>query len=105
MKAEQELFEHFRLVVDKGQSPLRIDKFLASKMESTSRNRIQLAAEANYLLVNEQPVKAITKYAPWITSGSCCLLKKGIQTHPSAHSLNVVFEDKDLMVLINQQAL
>ncbi|MFA7200911.1 MAG: RNA pseudouridine synthase, partial [Bacteroidales bacterium] len=45
MKTEQELFEHFRLVVDKGQSPLRIDKFLVSKMESTSRNRIQLAAE------------------------------------------------------------
>ena len=40
---EQSLYEHFRLIVDKGQEPLRIDKFLLDKLHDTSRNRIQLS--------------------------------------------------------------
>lgn len=100
MKAEQELFEHFRLVVDKGQSPLRIDKFLASKMESTSRNRIQLAAEANYLLVNEQPVKSNYKVRPLDHIRLMLPFeKREFKLIPQPIPLNVVFEDKDLMVL------
>jgi 23S rRNA pseudouridine1911/1915/1917 synthase len=43
---EQDLFEHLRVVVDKGQSLLRIDKFLMHRMENASRNRIQNAIEA-----------------------------------------------------------
>lgn len=42
----QELYEHFRVVVDKGQSPVRIDKYLFERLVNSSRNRIQQAAEA-----------------------------------------------------------
>ncbi len=100
MKTEQELFEHFRLVVDKGQSPLRIDKFLVSKMESTSRNRIQLAAEGNYLLVNDKPVKSNYKVRPLDDIRLMLPFeKREFRLIPQPIPLNVVFEDKDLMVL------
>ncbi len=41
---EQGMFEHFRLTVDQGQSPVRIDKYMVSHMEDTSRHRVQMAA-------------------------------------------------------------
>ena len=49
---QAELFEHFRFVVDKGQSMLRIDKFLACRIENASRTKVQYAAEAGNILVN-----------------------------------------------------
>ena len=47
---EQDLFEHFNIVVDKGQSLLRIDKFLMHRIENASRNRIQNAIDAGNVL-------------------------------------------------------
>ncbi len=64
MSEDQELFEHFHLTVDKGQALLRVDKFLVSKMESTSRNRIQLAADSGYVFVNDRPVKSNYRVKP-----------------------------------------
>ena len=40
------LYEHLRIVVDKGQVPVRIDKFMTDKLQHSSRNRIQKAADA-----------------------------------------------------------
>ena len=60
----KEFFEHFRFVADKGQQMIRIDKFLTDRMEKTSRNRIQQAAEANCVLVNGRPVKSSYKIKP-----------------------------------------
>lgn len=59
---EQQLYEHLRVVVDKGQEPLRIDKFLLKKLQHTSRNRIQRAADAGFVHVNDRPVKVIIRY-------------------------------------------
>lgn len=59
---EQQLYEHLRVVVDKGQDPLRIDKFLLKKLQHTSRNRIQRAADAGFVHVNDRPVKVIIRY-------------------------------------------
>ncbi|MCK4747478.1 MAG: RNA pseudouridine synthase, partial [Bacteroidales bacterium] len=59
-----DLFEHFRFKADQGQSPLRIDKFLFNKLESTSRSRIQAAANAGSILVNEEPVKPNYRVKP-----------------------------------------
>ncbi len=53
-----ELYEHHCFVVDKGQTPLRIDKYLANIMPNTSRSRIQEVANKKWLLVNEKPVKS-----------------------------------------------
>lgn len=57
-------FEHFRVVVDKGQSLLRIDKFLSEKMQNASRNRLQIALDSGSILVNEKPVKSNYKVKP-----------------------------------------
>ncbi|HTF03995.1 MAG TPA: RluA family pseudouridine synthase [Bacteroidia bacterium] len=63
--AEQELFEHHRIVVDPGQQMLRIDKFLQIKLGGhISRTKIQAGAEAGNLHVNEKPVKASYKVKP-----------------------------------------
>ncbi len=59
-----DLFEHHRLVVDKGQTPLRIDKFLMDRLSNMSRNKIQNAAKSDYIFVNEVPVKANYKVRP-----------------------------------------
>lgn len=54
----RELFEHFRFVADKGQQLLRVDKFLVTRIEKSSRNRIQQAADAGCILVNGRAVKS-----------------------------------------------
>lgn len=54
----RELYEHFRFVADAGQKMLRVDKFLVDRMERTSRNRIQQAADAGCIIVNGVPVKS-----------------------------------------------
>src|SRR5674476_90067 len=57
-------FEHHRFVADQGQGLMRVDKFLANRIVGTSRNRIQMAAEAESILVNGKPVKSNYKVKP-----------------------------------------
>lgn len=59
-----ELYEHFHFVADRGQALLRIDKFLSTRIEKTSRNRIQQAAEAGCIIVNGKPVKSNYRVKP-----------------------------------------
>ena len=59
-----ELYEHYRFVVDKGQKLLRIDKYLANRIENASRSKIQNAADADFILVNNLPVKSNYKVKP-----------------------------------------
>ena len=100
MKNDQELFEHFQLVVDKGQTPLRVDKFLVSKMESTSRNRIQLAAEGGYILVNEAPVKSNYKVRPLDHIRLMLPFeKREFKLIPQPIPLNIVYEDADILII------
>lgn len=61
---DRELFEHFRFVADKGQALLRVDKFLVERLQKSSRNRIQNAAEAGCILVNGRPVKSNYRVKP-----------------------------------------
>jgi 23S rRNA pseudouridine1911/1915/1917 synthase len=60
----QELYEHHRFVADPGQSMLRIDKYLFTRLENTSRTRIQSAANAGNILVNNSPVRPSYKVKP-----------------------------------------
>jgi 23S rRNA pseudouridine1911/1915/1917 synthase len=64
LDAEDTLYEHHRLTVDKGQKAMRIDKFLMEHLFNTSRNRIQKAAEQEYIRVNDVPVKSSYKVKP-----------------------------------------
>lgn len=101
---EQDLFEHFRLVVDKGQSLLRIDKFLMNRMENATRNRIQNAADLGCILVNEKPVKSSYKVKPLdVISIVLPHPPRDTEIYPENIPLNIVFEDEDV-VIINKPA-
>ncbi len=97
---EDELFEHLRIVVDKGQSPLRIDKFLMNRTENASRNKIQNSAEAGSLRVNDKPVKSNYKVKP---SDVITLVlprePRDTEVYPEDIPINIVFEDDHLLVL------
>jgi len=53
-----DLYEHFRFVADKGQAPLRVDKYLMNKVENATRNRIQKSAKEGNIFVNDIIVKS-----------------------------------------------
>jgi 23S rRNA pseudouridine1911/1915/1917 synthase len=100
---EQELFEHFRFMVDKGQAMVRIDKHLVNCMSNTSRNRIQEAAEAGNILVNGKPVKSNYRIKPFdIISIVLAYPPSQFEIIPQDISLNIVYEDDDIM-LVNKQ--
>jgi 23S rRNA pseudouridine1911/1915/1917 synthase len=94
------LFEHFRFEADKGQNTLRIDKFLFNKLEGTSRSRIQAAASAGSILVNDKVVKSNYKVKPLdIISIVLPDPPRKIELIPEDIPLNIVFEDNDLLVV------
>jgi len=59
-----DLYEHYSFTADKGQSPLRIDKWLMNKVENATRNKIQDAAKNGSIFVNGTPVKSNYKVKP-----------------------------------------
>lgn len=61
---KEELYEHYRYTVDKGQELARIDKFLMDRIERVSRNKLQNAMRAGNVLVNQKPVKPNYKIKP-----------------------------------------
>lgn len=101
---EQELFEHFRFIADKGQGLLRIDKFLMARMESTSRNKIQNAAKAGNILVNNQVVKSNYKVKPLdIITIVLAFPPREIELIPENIPIDIIYEDDDLL-LVNKKA-
>lgn len=96
----EEMHEHYRFVVDKGQSPVRIDKYLNMHIVGVSRNRIQLAADAKCVLVNDTPVKSNYKIKPNdIISLVLSYPKHEFEIIPEDLPLDVVYEDEDVMVI------
>ena len=101
---EQELFEHLRIVADKGQALLRIDKFLMNRVENTSRNRIQNAIDAGSVKVNEKEVKASYKVKPF--DRITIVLPdppRDTEVYPENIPLDIIYEDDDLLI-VNKQA-
>ena len=95
-----DLFEHFRFKADQGQSPLRIDKFLFNKLESTSRSRIQAAANAGNILVNDSPVRPNYRVKPGDTIAIVLPHPpRKIELIPEAIPLEIVHEDEDVVVV------
>lgn len=94
------MFEHYRLTVDPGQSSIRIDKFLANRIDNASRSRIQTAADEGNILVNQVPVKPNYKVKP----NDEILIVMDYPRHelkiiPEDIPLNIVYEDDQLMVI------
>ncbi|KAF5081812.1 Ribosomal large subunit pseudouridine synthase D [anaerobic digester metagenome] len=97
---QSELFEHFHFDVDKGQTPLRIDKFLVNKIQNASRNRVQNAADAGTILVNGKPVKPSYKVKPGDSiSIVMAYPPRDVEILPENIPLNIVYEDNDVVVI------
>ena len=97
---EQELYEHYRYVVDPGQSLLRIDKYLADRIENVSRTRVQAAAQAGNILVNEAPVKPNYRVKPLdVIQILLPNPPREIELIPQDIPVSVIYEDDDLIVV------
>lgn len=95
-----ELYEHFRVVADKGQSLLRVDKFLADHLVHSSRNRIQNAADAGMIMVNGCPVKSNYRVKPLdVVTVMMDRPRYSSDIEPEDIPLDVVYEDDCLMVV------
>ncbi|MGL5785344.1 MAG: RluA family pseudouridine synthase [Bacteroidales bacterium] len=101
-----EMYEHYSVTVDRGQSPLRIDKYLTQRLLNATRTRIQAAADNGCILVNDKPVKSNYKIKP------CDVVRIVLATPPREMEiiaedipLDIVYEDDDLMVVNKQPGL
>jgi 23S rRNA pseudouridine1911/1915/1917 synthase len=101
---QQDLYEHYRFVIDPGQSLLRIDKFLSLRIENASRTRIHDAANAGNILVNNNPVKPNYRVKPKdVIQIVLPNPPREIELIPEDIPLNIVYEDDDVIV-VNKEA-
>jgi 23S rRNA pseudouridine1911/1915/1917 synthase len=97
---EDDLFEHFRFEVDKGQSLMRLDKFLMFRIPNATRNKIQNAIEVGTVKVNDKTTKASYQVKPFdIISISLPQPPRDTEIVPEDIPLNIVFEDEEILVL------
>jgi len=95
-----ELYEHLRIVVDKGQSLLRIDKFLMSRVENATRSKIQQSVENGNVLVNDKPVKSNYKVKPHdVLTVVFAHPPREIELIPQNIPINIVYEDDDIIII------
>ena len=96
----REMYEHFRFLADKGQALLRVDKFLVARMEKTSRNRIQQAADAGCIIVNGVAVKSSYKVKPGdVISIVMDRPRYELEIIPEDIPLDIVYEDSEVLVV------
>ncbi|MAV00439.1 MAG: RNA pseudouridine synthase, partial [Flavobacteriaceae bacterium] len=100
MENSNSLFEHFSFTVDKGQTSLRIDKYLMNFVENATRTKIQAAAKSGSIQVNGNVVKSNYKVKPKDK------IKVLFEFPPAENELlpenielNIVYEDKELVVV------
>lgn len=101
---EGALYEHYNVVVDPGQTPVRIDKFLSDRLKNASRSRLQAAADNGNILVNKVSVKSSYKVKP----GDEISIVMDYPRHelkiiPEDIPLNIIYED-DSLIVINKPA-
>lgn len=97
---DQQLYEHFRIEVDKNQEPLRIDKYMFDRLKHSSRNRIQKAADAGFVHVNNHPVKSNYKVRPLdVITLMLDAPRHNNKIEAEDIALSIVYEDDDLMVI------
>lgn len=97
---DSQLYEHIRMVVDQGQVPLRVDKYMFERLQHSSRNRIQKAADSGFVHVNDCPVKSNYKVRPFDVI-TLMLDRPHFDTSIKAENipLNIVYEDDQVMVI------
>ena len=101
---EQEFYEHHRIEADKGQKPLRVDKFLSNRLEGVSRNKLQNAADAGNILVNGERVKSNYRVKPFdVVTVVMDFPKRELEIIPENIPLEIIYEDDSLLV-VNKSA-
>jgi 23S rRNA pseudouridine1911/1915/1917 synthase len=101
---QEELYEHHRIEVDKGQQPLRIDKFLMNRVVNVSRNRIQNSADAGCILVNEKAVKSNYRVKPGdVISVVMAKPPRDTEIYPENIPIHILYEDSSLLI-VNKEA-
>ena len=96
----EELYERMSLVVDRGQEPMRLDKFLVARIEGASRNKVQQAIEAGRVLINGKAVSSNHKIKP----GEEIVVYsdkevQGEEIVPEKMPLTIAFEDEDILII------
>lgn len=101
--ADQEMYEHYRIEVEKGQFLLRIDKFLMNRTPNATRTKIQQSADNGNILVNGKPVKSSYKVKPYdVITVVFPHAPREIELKPQNIPINIVFEDDDI-VIVNKE--
>lgn len=100
LETQENLFEHHHIQVDAGQGPYRIDKFLLDRLPHTSRTKIQLAIDNQFILINRKPTKASYKVRPHD------LIQVVLPNPPRIHELlpedillDIIYEDETLLIV------
>jgi len=97
-------FEHYKLSVDQGQAPVRIDRFLTDKLANATRNRIQNAIDEGNVLINGQPTRANYKIKPGdVITVMMEEPKRDFEVLPENIPLDIVYED-DSLLIVNKPA-
>ena len=100
VELEDGMFEHFRIGVDPGQAPVRVDKFMTTHLEDTSRHRVQTAIKEGYVLVNEKKAKANLIVRPGdVIQFVMPYRRRGMEILPENIPLNIVYEDEDVLIV------
>ncbi len=101
---ETDLYEHHRLIVDKGQGLLRIDKFLMGRLENVTRNRIQIALRAGNILVNSKSARPNYRVKPSdVITIVLAQPPREFELIPEDIPFSLVYEDDDVLV-VNKEA-
>lgn len=98
--SSEELYERMNLIVDRGQEPMRLDKFLVARIENASRNKVQQAIESGRVLINGRQVQSNHRIKP----GEEIIVYsdkevQGEDIIPEQMPLNIVFEDDDILII------
>ena len=103
---EIELYENYRFTVDRGQETMRLDKYLQMRIEGVSRNKIQAAAKASCILVNDKASKSNYKIKPLdVISVLLPTPPREIEIIPEDIPFKIVYEDDDVLVVDKQAGL
>ncbi|HTE23467.1 RluA family pseudouridine synthase [Flavitalea sp.] len=97
---EELLYERMNLIVDRGQEPMRIDKFLVARIEGATRNKVQQSIENGMVLIDGKPISPNYKIKP----GQEIIVYsnkevRGEEIIPEKMPLNIVFEDADILII------
>ena len=95
-----DLYERLSITIDKGQEPLRIDKFLVSRIEGATRNKVQDAINTGMVTVNGKEIRSNYKIKP-LDSLIVYSAMSPEQTEviPEKMELNIIYEDAGLMII------